>query len=279
MKRAQRYRIREIALLTGIPENAIRFYEKYEIIHPMRGSGNYRFYSETDLLRIMAVRTYRSLGFSLRQCKEMLDSMNHTQRREALGRRLGEVSLEIRRLESVRRNLEDRVAELDEAIALRHDFRLIELPAAYWLFSHEDAGKHVDPARLDARLNARIMEKLPFFRLEGHVSLASLEGSGPFECSWGIALDEGFCRELPREDQEALVFLPAQRCLSHTNLTMGTERRVCREDFRELLAYAEANGLVPCGTARVRLIPGRRQENDYVYQLLQCYLPVADADA
>ena len=274
MDKEKRYRIREIAQLTGVPENAIRFYEKYEIILPSRGNGNYRYYSETDLLRIMAVRTYRSLGFSLRESKELLDGMNHRERADALRRRIGLLDAEIRRLERMKRNLLARITDLEDAIALRSGYAVVTLPGTYWCFSHDDAHKRVDLSRLNAGLQSRIMEKLPFFHLEGH--LRNPGTAEAHECEWGIALDEDFGCELTAGERESLVYMPPMRCVTHTYMDVGARRVPDLEDFGDIIAYAGTNGLRCAGPIRLRLIPGKRREDGYVYQLLRCFLPVEE---
>lgn len=86
-----RYKIHELSQLTGVPENALRFYEKYGILNPERGKGNYRYYNENDLYAITHARAYRGLGFSLSQCNELVNHMDHEQQLDAMLKRREEL--------------------------------------------------------------------------------------------------------------------------------------------------------------------------------------------
>ena len=58
--------INELERLTGITKQNIRFYEKKELLHPIRNStNNYREYSEDDLTTLKTIKLLRKLDFSL----------------------------------------------------------------------------------------------------------------------------------------------------------------------------------------------------------------------
>ncbi len=66
--------IGELAKLTGVTAETIRYYEKERVIpRPKRaGSGKYRRYERADADRLRFVRHARDLGFSLDDVRELL---------------------------------------------------------------------------------------------------------------------------------------------------------------------------------------------------------------
>lgn len=65
--------INELERLTGITKQNIRFYEKKELLHPMRNTANnYREYTEEDLTALKTIKLLRKLDFSLEDIHSIL---------------------------------------------------------------------------------------------------------------------------------------------------------------------------------------------------------------
>lgn len=65
--------INELERLTGITKQNIRFYEKKELLHPVRNTANnYREYTEEDLTRLKTIKLLRKLDFSLEDIRRIL---------------------------------------------------------------------------------------------------------------------------------------------------------------------------------------------------------------
>lgn len=64
--------IKQASEFTGISKDMIRFYEKKDIIHPMRMENGYRDYSEHDLLLLVTARQYNCLGIELDKISELM---------------------------------------------------------------------------------------------------------------------------------------------------------------------------------------------------------------
>lgn len=65
-KDVQRYSIGEVSKITGISRDRLRNYEKLGIIEPQRGIDNqYRFYTEQEIDRILALELYRAAELKL----------------------------------------------------------------------------------------------------------------------------------------------------------------------------------------------------------------------
>ena len=66
--------IGELAKRTSLSIDAIRFYEKRQLLpRATRSSGGFRLYSTYDLDRLLFIRQIQGLGFSLREIRELVD--------------------------------------------------------------------------------------------------------------------------------------------------------------------------------------------------------------
>jgi DNA-binding transcriptional MerR regulator len=67
-------RIGELAKRTSLSVEAIRFYEKRELLpRAARSSGRFRLYSPEDVSRVRFIRQMQGLGFSLQEIKQLVE--------------------------------------------------------------------------------------------------------------------------------------------------------------------------------------------------------------
>ena len=68
------YLIKDLATLSGLSTDTIRFYEKRKLLHPsFRGDNNYRYYDENILKRIIFIKRCRSLDLSLNEIERLIE--------------------------------------------------------------------------------------------------------------------------------------------------------------------------------------------------------------
>ena len=108
--------IGEAAAISGLPAKTIRYYEEIGLVRPaLRAANGYRDYGETDVRTLMFLHRARSLGFSVRDCRELLGLYQDRGRASAdvkavALRRVGDIDRKIAELEAMRAAL----AELAE---------------------------------------------------------------------------------------------------------------------------------------------------------------------
>lgn len=107
--------IGEVSNRVGIAPRKIRFYERCELISPLRCENGYREFSDVDVQKLRFLARARSLGFSLAQCRELLGLWEDRSRQSAdvkalAKQRLQEIEQKIDEL----RRLKDTLAHLVE---------------------------------------------------------------------------------------------------------------------------------------------------------------------
>lgn len=65
--------IGDISKLTGMPAKTIRYYEEIGLVAPPRDINGYRSFGEEDVHRLTFLSRSRALGFSIEECRRLLD--------------------------------------------------------------------------------------------------------------------------------------------------------------------------------------------------------------
>ncbi len=64
--------ISEVGTRAGLPAKTIRYYEDIGLIRPLRGPNGYRRFRDSDLHKLAFIGRARSLGFSIEDCRALL---------------------------------------------------------------------------------------------------------------------------------------------------------------------------------------------------------------
>lgn len=65
--------IGDVSTRSGLPTKTIRYYEEIGLVSPVRGENGYRSSRDCDLHRLAFLARARSLGFSLDDCRSLLE--------------------------------------------------------------------------------------------------------------------------------------------------------------------------------------------------------------
>lgn len=104
-------KINQVAQLTGLSTKAIRFYEQKGVIRsPLRTSNGYRKYNQTHLNELNMVKRSRLVGFSLEECKILLEMFRDPNRRSGDVKqkaqiKMDEIDLQIKELNAMKAEL------------------------------------------------------------------------------------------------------------------------------------------------------------------------------
>jgi len=103
--------INEVAKLTLLTPKSIRFYEQKGLITPpTRAANGYRTYTQVHIKELNLLHQARQVGFSLPECKELLELYNDPHRRSADVKartlmKINEIDSQIQKLQEIRQLL------------------------------------------------------------------------------------------------------------------------------------------------------------------------------
>lgn len=75
--------IGEVARRSGLPAKTIRYYEDIGLVAPLRSANGYRSFRETDLHKMTFLNRARSLGFTIDDCRTLLELYEDSARASA----------------------------------------------------------------------------------------------------------------------------------------------------------------------------------------------------
>ncbi len=102
--------IGEVAERAGLPPKTIRYYEDIGLIQPLRSENGYRAFQEKDLHKLAFLGRARALGFSIEDCRTLLELYGDSARESAQVKKVAEAHLtqideKIDQLQSMRNTL------------------------------------------------------------------------------------------------------------------------------------------------------------------------------
>jgi MerR family Zn(II)-responsive transcriptional regulator of zntA len=120
---ADRYRISEVASMTGITPDALRYYERLGVLpRPLRSAGGLRTYGDDVLPRVRFIQQAQAMGLTLKDVKELVanEGRGGHQRcrrvRDLLKARLADVDARISEMQAFRRTLRSHLTECERAL-------------------------------------------------------------------------------------------------------------------------------------------------------------------
>ncbi len=110
--------IGDVAARSGLPAKTIRYYEEIGLVTPLRDGNGYRAFRETDLHKLAFLGRARALGFSIRDCRNLLQLYDDDRRTSAEVKQIAQAHLtEIERKIRDLREMGETLSELVDACA------------------------------------------------------------------------------------------------------------------------------------------------------------------
>lgn len=85
--------IGDVARRSGLPTKTIRYYEEIGFIRPKRLDNGYRDFDEAELHKLAFIGRARSLGFSVEDCRILLELYDDKSRASAVVKKVAEQNL------------------------------------------------------------------------------------------------------------------------------------------------------------------------------------------
>lgn len=110
--------ISQVSKHAGLPTKTIRYYEDIGLISPARSENGYRAFAEADLHKLNFIGRARSLGFTIEDCRSLLELYNDRDRASADVKQIALTHLqEIDRKRAELKDMRDTLAHLVQACA------------------------------------------------------------------------------------------------------------------------------------------------------------------
>ncbi len=106
------------AAASGLPAKTVRYYDEIGLVRPARAANGYRAYGPAELRKLAFVARARDLGFSIEDCRALLDLYDDRSRASADVRRVAAGHLE--RIDRKIAELQAMRAALAELVARCH---------------------------------------------------------------------------------------------------------------------------------------------------------------
>ncbi len=230
------YSISQAARMVGLGIDAVRFYEKKGLVHPKVDPQNrYRKYSLYELMELLDVSYYRSLGMSIEQIQKLYQSSDEEQLIQLLQEKHQETQRRIRYEQQLLKRIEhvnsmvQRIRERDGEIG-RATF-----PASYVLFEEQENSLE----RYLEQVSGMDYDHYVFCQLVREFSIAPTGEVGQPQRTV-LLLDQQVAQELG-EQAENRKSMPATPALySVVRLPDAEAEQV---DLKPMLAYARQENL------------------------------------
>lgn len=233
----QFFKINEISKLYNIGPDSLRYYEKLGLLAPKRGKNNYRLYTLDDLWRLNIIRDLRRLGFPMEKIREYMDNRSVENTRKLLTEELDVIHQQIRELNRLQKNVEERLLTLSGA----KDQALLKIH----LQTFPDRYCHTlnIPYHTDEEMDLLVKQLLN--KNTENLYIISNHNIGSF-----LPLEEIKKRQYENYSGVFIIDNSGEHCLrggTYLTFTYAGDYHQNTTYIPELLNYADGHGLVPDG--------------------------------
>lgn len=155
------YTIGEISELYGIGTDSLRYYEEIGVLKPKRGKNGYRLYRLKDICRLNIIRDLLQLGFSMKQVKRYMESLNLDNTIRMLEDEMELIRRQKEKLRLAEQSIEKR---MEHIIKYRNEgeaaYRVVSYPNRYCLQLNEDITRDEEVDFAIKRLQKRHEDKI-----------------------------------------------------------------------------------------------------------------------
>ncbi|MDX1956992.1 MAG: MerR family transcriptional regulator [Leptospiraceae bacterium] len=125
------YSVKETSELAGVSIRTLHYYEEIGLLKPkIRTDSNYRYYTETELLRLQQILIFKELGFPLKEISKIIDSKNFDLL-ESLINQKAELEIKFNSIHKSIGSINKTIQYLKEGKNMKHDELYVGLPKEF----------------------------------------------------------------------------------------------------------------------------------------------------
>lgn len=248
MNREELFSIGDISRLFGLSAGTLRHYETLGLVSPeaVDAETGYRYYSVRQFEPLNTVRYLRMLDMPLTEIREFLDNRDIGVIREKLLHQLAETEKKQRELENIKRKIDRRIADLDDACGSDLDAVTfsVQPPCRMAITQRKMTIKSGLDLERPIRDIARLLPSEAVFLGKVGVGISAEKLNerrfGEYDCVFIMLDDEdGYGGEM--------LSLPECRCAS---VRYGGSHAEAPAYYARLMRFIDENGLSPVGFSR-----------------------------
>jgi len=266
------YKIGDVAQLLGISTEGLRYYEECGIVTPKKREGSsFRYYDAWDIHILVSARSFRSLGFSLKEISDIInskESMDIPAMLDAKEKELEETILLNQNL--LKRNAQIRTM-FREYHSMEYQYRIENSPGIYWITTQDEYSLITSPAVCS--LAHQWIIKAPFVFTCILLPKEELEKGGD-KFSVGFGIDEKFADYLKIEQNDAVSYFPPRRCVV-TTIPSSSDIIFSPAHLSGAMAYIHSQGLKLADDA-FSMVFNFHKEGPTFKDVHCVWLPIAD---
>lgn len=183
-----RYKIGQLSKTMGVSSHLLKHYEKFDLVRPIKDdSTNYRYYTIAQCARIIASRSYRNMGFSLKDTSTLLNEADSKEIDFTIEQRIEELDAQIREL------------ELQKYLALefQNDCKVMDRKLDQWFieemgtfyFMEQTNNKELIEEEEELEKTINLLEYVPMAKAALLIDESSFQGKD-LSYHWGVLLEE-----------------------------------------------------------------------------------------
>ena len=276
-----RYRIGEVSRMLDISAQTLRFLETTGLVTPVKDKTNgYRYYTLSDIDRIMNYKKYRQAGFSLPESVSLLQTGTRPVLVSDLGRKVEEARMEALYQQEKMRKLSHFRTLLELSEQLEGEYCLIERPAACCLYTRQytEEGISIREAKEFAGSFEALTKEYSFvehcYRIGKDRRVWAAAGTGAWSDprpEWGLTIKKYWADLLHLEDLPNVEYEPALPCL-FTILTVPEQELFSRKVWEPILSAGKCSA-PPAGDVLI-IDLARVAENGTQTGIFELWFPV-----
>jgi len=266
------YTIGDIAKMLGISTEGLRYYEECGIITPKKRKGStYRYYDTWDLHLLVSARSYRSLGFSLQETAEIINSNQPIDISGMLDAREKELEEAI----LLNLNLLKRSAQIrtmfQEYQSMDFRYRIENSPGFYSINIQDEYS--LKNSLTSLALSHEWITKIPFVFSCIFLTKDTLEkGGNKFHV--GLGIDEKFAQFLKIKEDDSISYFPPRRSV-YTTLKSRSDVVFSSAHLSGAMDYIDTQGLKLADDAFL-MVFNIHQANGFRKSAHCVWLPIED---
>lgn len=160
------YQIGEISKLCNIPIKTLRYYDEINLLNPKKIDefSNYRYYSNEQLILILAIKQFKEAGFSLKEIKQLLGREDLEYNERKIQEKYIEIDNKINDLLRLKEKLKFALIDVNKEIDLpdEGEIQIKYIPEMYVAYFRERGNMSVDEFSVRCCKLMSIIEKNNF---------------------------------------------------------------------------------------------------------------------